>query len=300
MKTISIISTSIRPKLWNKLNDNLSKNEIDYELIFVGPYASKDILSSNINFIQYFSKPAQCVAKGILESKGDYLMIIADDVKFEDPKTLDKMFDLIKKNPDSIISCTYKIEQKVKTELLKYDPHHDDSPQVPISPLFSRKLIEKYGSIDSGFIAIMYDLDLYLRFISNGVRLIYLNSAVISEDKNLSKGSTLNRDYWKKDRGYLDKNWVSYESNGKISFNKKRKYKYLEFDKINLLKDVCEDPKGRWKNKYTSFFVGMEVFNFLQSIFLFRIDYFYYIKNKHSNSLIIKILYKLYKKIKNE
>lgn len=298
MKTISIISSSIRPDLWSTLNTNLSQNKVSYELIFVGPYPNKNKLAPNIKYIKYFSKPAQCVARGLIEAEGDYLMIIADDVFFEDFYTLDKMYDLIKKNTNSIISCTYKIENKVKTELLKYDPHHSHSPQVPISPLFSKKLLHQFGSIDSEFVAIMYDLDLYLRFISNGVELIYLNSAVIAEDKNLSKGSTLNRDYWKIDRALLDKNWVSYTPDNKITFNKSRKFPVRNYDNYCLKNDICVKPRGRWKNKLFSIFVGKEIFNFFQSILLFRIDYFYFIKNKYNNNYLIKLLLTIYRKFK--
>lgn len=294
MTTISLVCSSIRPELWKSLHLNLSQNKVTYELIFIGPYSPKETLPTNIRYIKYFSKPAQCIARGILESKGEYLMIIADDIFFEDDQTLDKLYGLIKSNKNSIISCTYRIENKVKTELLKYDPHHDESPQVPISPLFEKKLILKYGSIDTNFIAIMYDLDLYLRFISNGSNLIYLQSAVLSENKDNSKGSTLNRDYWKKDRGYLDKNWVSYDKMGNISFNKKRALIVKEYNKNDLLIDLCVEPKGRWSNKYVSIFVGKEIFNLLQSIFLIRIDYFYYIKNKYKNKLFMKILLKIY------
>ena len=151
----------------------------------------------------------------------------------------------------------------------------------------------------SGFIAIMYDLDLYLRFLSNGAKLIYIEDAILREDKNLSKGSTLNRDYWSKDRAYLDSLWVNNHKDGLITFNKERKYDVTQFKDYNIKKDICQSPKGRWGNRLQSKIVGTELFNFLQSVFLFRIDYFYYLKNKYPKNPIIKYSYKIYKFVKN-
>tara|TARA_B110000008_G_scaffold279549_1_gene327158 strand:+ start:2157 stop:3011 length:855 start_codon:yes stop_codon:yes gene_type:complete len=238
---ISIIAPAHRPQNWMDLYKSIGENDVEFELVFVGPNKPNYRLPNNFRFIRSLVKPAQCVEIALRNTTADLVMNIADDCMFKESRPLDKLYETYKNynNDKIIISCRYMLNgEDLSSECAYFDG--PGSPVMPLCGLMSRNLLMSIGGVDKNFIAIMWDLDIAMRVHALGGDVI-LSDVFLEEDKDKSAGSELCNEFWEHDRGLLLSLWTK---NSKTHY---RRTKPVEpFDDLNILK-ASQGPRGRWR-----------------------------------------------------
>lgn len=240
---ISIYGSAYRPQHWMALYNSIGHNDIDFEIVFVGPNRPDFVLPDNFRFIRSLVKPTQCLEIAFRNATAELVMSMADDCQFKSPRPLDRLYETYKSynNDKIIVSCRYMLNGEVLPDrLLHFFGDDLSSPVVPLTALMSKKLLSDLGGIDRNFIAVMWPLDVAMRVYALGGDVI-LSDVFQNEDHSTSAGSVLCAEYWRHDRGLLESLWTN---NGKIHF---RRTKPVEpFSDLNILK-ASQGPRGRWR-----------------------------------------------------
>ena len=224
--TISIVASAIKPHKWKLLYEQFTnENEVDFEIVFVGPKKPDFTLPDNLIHIQTDVKPAQATEIAYRNSKGNFFMHIGDDCIFK-PYHLDRLMEEYEagyNNQKVMIGAVPTYGQRVGTDGIPSYDNWDSGldwnawlrypdygivgspPQLTFCPIIRRDLKEEIGGYDTGFIAVDYDIDEQMRLYEIGGSCIHIMTQV-SEDLNDSK---LFRDYNTRDRQYLHSLWVS-------------------------------------------------------------------------------------------
>ncbi len=237
---ISIFATAHRPQNWMDLYKSIGENDVEFELVFVGPNQPDYRLPNNFRFIRSLVKPTQCLEIALRNTTADLVMPIADDCMLKGSRPLDRLYETYKNynNDKIILSCRYMLNGEDLSESAHFDGMN--SPVMPLCGLMSRNLMMSMGGIDKNFIAIMWDLDIAMRVHALGGDVI-LSDVFLEEDKDKSAGSELCNEFWEHDRGLLKSLWTK---NGKVHL---RRAKPVEsFDDLNILK-ASQGPRGRWR-----------------------------------------------------
>ncbi len=269
---VSIIATAHRPKNWETVFKSIVTN-LNFEVIFVGPKAlPKNVnLPENFRFIKSKVKPTQCVEIAIRESRGKFLLLIADDLVFETQYAVDELVNSWEQlnNIYSITSCKYKLHGISQSERdLRYFAGDLSTPLLPIGALMLKSSVVEVGGIDVGFTGVFYDIDLVMRLYENGGKL-QVTGAFVDEKIGLKRGSTLCGDYWKSDREYLNSLWTQ---NGKVIGN--RLHKVLNFKDAGI-RSKTQGPRGHWagRTSLTDYFNDLDFWmkKFIDKIVVTRI-----------------------------
>lgn len=241
---ISICSTAFRPQNWMALYNSLGRNEVDFEMVFVGPNSPTFTLPENFTFIKSNVKPAQCFEIATRNSTGRLMMQVADDVEFKTERPLDKLYTAYHSysNEKLILSCRFRRDGKV----FPLENHRifplKNAPFMPMCGLTSRKLYMDTGGADKRFIAVMFDIDIFMRILDIGGE-VKFSDVVVEEFKNRSRGSDLCYEFWKHDRGLLGELWLN---EGNVSF--KRSMPVEPFSDYRIVEN-SQGPRGRWRGK---------------------------------------------------
>lgn len=249
---ISVIIPTNNPKNLDSLIKNLSSKKIDYEIIFIGPFKFiTKKFKKKVKFIESYLKPTHCLQLGLFYSTGNYLIQMADDCLLKghnDP--LYYLYKKAKSNPKKLISCRYSVNGvPSKNYEYNYLPW-DDSTNLPIAPLMKKKDIIKVGGYDKTFIAVLSDIDLYLRLRQSCKLEFYYSKIFVDENKKYNKSNNLLPTYWNHDRNNLDKFWV--KNKKKIYLSKTRNKKIQKFANSAKLINKPQGTLGKWiyNNKY--------------------------------------------------
>ncbi len=249
---ISVIIPTNNPKNLDSLIKNLSSKKIDYEIIFIGPFKfNTKKFKKRVKFIESYLKPTHCLQLGLFYSTGNYLIQMADDCLLKghnDP--LYYLYKKAKSNPKKLISCRYSVNGvPSKNYEYNYLPW-DDSTNLPIAPLMKKKDIIKVGGYDKTFIAVLSDIDLYLRLRQSCKLEFYYSKIFVDENKKYNKSNNLLPTYWNHDRNNLDKFWV--KNKKKIYLSKTRNKKIQKFVNSANLISKPQGTLGKWiyNNKY--------------------------------------------------
>ena len=159
------------------------------------------------------------------------------------------LYKKAKSNPKKLISCRYSVNGvPSKNYEYNYLPW-DDSTNLPIAPLMKKKDIIKVGGYDKTFIAVLSDIDLYLRLRQSCKLEFYYSKIFVDENKKYNKSNNLLPTYWNHDRNNLDKFWVK---NKKIYLSKTRNKKIQKFANSAKLINKPQGTLGKWiyNNKY--------------------------------------------------
>ena len=238
---ISIIAPAHRPQNWMDLYKSIGENDVEFELVFVGPNPPDYRLPNNFRFIRSFVKPAQCMEIAARNATADLVMNMADDCMFKQSRPLDRLYETYKNynNDKLILSCRYQLNgEDISEESARIDGVN--TPIMPLAGLMSKNLLMSMGGIDKNFIAIMWDSDIAMRVHALGGDVI-LSDVLLEEDKDKSAGSELCNEFWEHDRGLLFSLW---KKNGKIHL--RRTTPVESFDDLNILK-ASQGPRGRWR-----------------------------------------------------
>ena len=283
---ISLIASAARPENWMGLYESIGDNEVDFELVMVGPNPPKQDLPHNIIYVKSNVKPAQCAEIASRHANGQLLLMTADDMLFITDRPLDKLYALYveNKHDDIIVSCRYT---NTTDDAHRFFQGNPDSVFLPMYGLISAELWRKIGGIDRRFIAVSWDTDIAMRVLALGGRVVlsdvYIDSDMETSDSPRSRGSALARDHKPTDRALVDRLW---SVDGKNHFNRTLPVKPLS-DVDILVKS--QPPEGRWKYQNDIFnkFITSKLFFWLNTrqritagqIKRFRIDKIpYYLK----------------------
>ena len=246
---ISIFAPAIRPQNWMDLYKSIGENDVEFELVFVGPNQPDYRLPNNFRFIRSLVKPTQCLEIALRNTTADLVMNMADDCMFKGSRPLDRLYETYKNynNDKIILSCKYMLngEDRSDTAYFSYSKegtgtYDKSSPVMPLCGLMSRNLLMSIGGLDKNFIAIMWECDIAMRVHALGGDVI-LSDVFLEEDKDKSAGSELCNEFWEHDRGLLESLWTK---NGKIHFCRTKPVE--SFDDLNILK-ASQGPRGRWR-----------------------------------------------------
>ncbi|MFH1883221.1 MAG: hypothetical protein ABIL62_10970, partial [Planctomycetota bacterium] len=251
---IGIVSSAHRPQNWMDLYKSIGNNDIEFELVFVGPNPPAYELPKNFRFIRSLVKPTQCFEIAFRNTSANYVMPIADDTTFRIPRPLDRLYETYKSynNDKIILSCRYMMNgQEQPSGHRHFFPNDIDSPIMATSGLMYRKLWISIGGIDRNFIGIMWDLDIAMRVHALGGDIIY-SDVFLDEDNEKGSTSVLCKEFWRHDRGVLEGLWTA---NGKVHFNREKPVE--SFSDMNIL-NASQGPRGRWRGNGPLFYEKAE------------------------------------------
>ncbi len=246
---ICIFAPANRPQNWMDLYKSIGENDVEFELVFVGPNQPNYRLPNNFRFISSPVKPAQCAEIALRNTTADLVMNFADDCMFKGSRPLDRLYETYKSynNDKIILSCKYMLDGEDQSGCAYFSKsdsiegaYDKSTPLMPLCGLMSRNLLMSMGGIDKNFIAIMWDSDIAMRVHALGGDVI-LSDVFLEEDSDKAAGSELCNEFWEHDRGLLESLWTE---NGKVHLHRT---KPLEpFDAQNILK-ASQGPRGRWR-----------------------------------------------------
>jgi len=249
------------------LYKSIGQNDIEFELVFVGPNPPDYELPKNFRFIRSLVKPTQCLEIAVRNTTADLVMNITDDGEFNTPQPLDKLYDLYKSyNCDKVIVSSRMMTNGEDQSHFAHRFFTDDGSIIilPLCGLMSKKFYSNLGGIDRNFIAVMWDLDIAMRAYALGGRVV-MSNVYINEDRGKSAGSNLCAEFWGHDRTLLENLWITngkflfkenqWTTNGKFRLN--RKYPVEPFSDTNIL-NASQGPRGRWRGNGPLFYEKAE------------------------------------------
>lgn len=240
---IGIVASAHRPQNWMNLYKSIGDNDIEFELVFVGPNPPDYELPKNFRFIRSLVKPAQCVEIAFRNTNAELVMNIADDCAFKIPRPLDRLYEIYKSynNDKLLLSCRLSTNGIDESHFAhRFDVADPDSPVLPLAPLMSKKFFNDLGGIDRNFIAIIWDNDIAMRAYERG-GVVVLSDVFLNEDKSKSAGSILCREFWRHDRKLLESLWIK---NGLVQSCRRRPVEH--FSDWEIL-EKSQGPRGRWR-----------------------------------------------------
>lgn len=284
---VSILITSKNESAIPKIINNFKYNKKKHEIIIVGPF--KNYNEQNLKIINSYNKPPQCHTIAFNSSQGNYSSFWPDDMFFKNKiNSLDKIIQLTKKNKKKLISLrmSNKINKSLNSH--KYHSEINNAPLIPLAPLIKKETLKRLKLFDSRFAATFYDIDLYLRLMTNGFEVIF-SKIFVTEIKY--SNYSLNLDYYNQDRRLLDTLWTKKSLNFRTSIFGDKIYLQMRKKRIdnlhpyifNKLK-IPQGNLGRWK--------------FNNGLYFFLITKFYFIimKKIFNTPRIKSLLYLFYRK----
>lgn len=237
---ISLIGSAIHTNLWLEFYESLRGNVTSFEVVLVGDKRPHFVLPDNFRFIYSTVKPVQCVEIACRHARGDFVMVVADDILFS-RSALDKMYDKWREIRDDnvIISSRWSKKGKDLAGKMNYFIGDANSPLLPCSALIKKKLWQDLGGVDRRFIASCADLDIALRIYEIGGRIILCDDVWVDERKK--KGEMLYPTYGAKfDRPLLDSFWVK---DGRVM-----PHRLVSPEPLNdsHLLTITQGAKGKW------------------------------------------------------
>src|SRR3990167_715945 len=242
---VSLISSAIRPKIWELFFKSLEGTNVEYEIIFVGNIIMPDgTLEYQLQFPLNFKyittaniKPAQCYEIARRNAIGETIVWVADDCEFPND-VIGKAYNYWKsQNNEKLIFSIQTKESGYNLpegKLFNMNMHRffGDSPAEPYNPLMaplgmmSREYLEKFGGFDRRYICGQYENDVILRAYADGgnVEIFGDNETYIDIDhlgKSFLAGEStnekdfLNRPFAKgysQDRMVLEKSWSTFNA----------------------------------------------------------------------------------------
>lgn len=245
IRGISIIGSAARPENWEASYESIGDNEIPFEVIFVGPNEPKFDMPDNFRFIKSNTKPTQCVEIASRAAIYPLLMMFGDDIRFVTDHPLDNLYETYTKNDDDLtmVSCRYQPGGEARTQIdHRFFPGDSDSPLLPFCTLMPTEIWRDLGGVDSRFIASCWDLDIAMRVLAIGGKVVFSNVEVV-EDTTWSRGSNLLRDHRSTDLVLARQMW---SEDQKTHFNRALPVEPFSDEGI-LIKS--QGPPGRWTHE---------------------------------------------------
>ena len=183
---VSVYMAAIRPSLWMRLYDSLTKNDtVNFELICVGHVHPDYSLPENLIHIYSPTKPVQCAEIGFRNVHGEYCIQATDDLVFS-PHCLDILYQRIRYNNFDLFHLPCCISQGPDGKTLEKDkcrfwPGVVESPILPLCGMYQTKILKMIGGRDKRFVRSYADVDIAMRYYEQGGRAEICDEALIKE-----------------------------------------------------------------------------------------------------------------------
>ncbi len=255
-KKISLVLSSIRPKLWKRFLESLVPNEIGLEVIFVGdrlPEANEMSLEL-ANFSERFPhvtykniyskvKPAQCYEIGFREATGELVHWTCDEAIYTS-NALEQQYyfhkSFVTTNLVTGMSC---IENGHKTS----DFHHigdNTTPRMMVYGFIDREYLYQLGGYDRRFITGQAENDICMRVLANGGQTAICEEARVTNNHEVDgiHGSESKFRKWHPDsRKFLEDCWFVKPN----VMAKKRQIPFEPFEDKDI-RTKSQEPCGEW------------------------------------------------------
>jgi hypothetical protein len=182
MPKISISVSTNKTLYWQRLCESLAQNSIDMEVMFIGPVPEPHKISLPIP-VRFFTtdvNPALCWEIGARKATGELLCFLADDCIFS-PECLDDAWKASRVMGEYDMVTAHYFERNVDKLPNMRMMSNQNMPLLPVCGFLFTASHHKIGGIDRRFQAVLWDVDLYQRFIWAGGKTILLENHVIHE-----------------------------------------------------------------------------------------------------------------------
>ncbi len=248
---ISLVASSIRPRLWLTMFDSLKDNKLNWELIVVGDVKPDYPLADNIKYIYSKVKPAQCYEIGFRQARGELIHWTADEAVYDYEKfdSLDTMYKYYKSfNDYKVITAFTVMEDNGDSFSITSSSHRigdKTTPRVACFGCISRKFMSELSGYDYRFITGQAENDLCMRALKVGGRIKFCKEALVAVfHPNAHADNQIDskfRKWYKDSRAFLDKCW--FEVPNVVA--KKRLIPFEPFENLDIL-TISQGPKGEW------------------------------------------------------
>jgi hypothetical protein len=197
----SLFGPAIRPQYYEEYYNNVSvNNNIPFEIVFVGNVPPTKTMPDNFRYIYSEATPAQCWDIAARATKGDFIIVAADDVRYS-RNFLNRIyyyttiFDMDK----TLIAFRLSFQHGSYFTGITADEGGFFNfgkpffPVIGLSGVFRKDLWVKIGGIDSRFYGGFADLDITFRYYYElGMRIFIIPDCLIIEVPiAIKKGSNL-------------------------------------------------------------------------------------------------------------
>lgn len=213
MIKLSVVVSSIRPHRWYNFCTYVSKNNLSLEVIFVGPPSNIDINSFPVpaRFYKTNCNAARCWAIGSYFARSEFIVHAADDCYFSH-SFFDTAVDILSRSgPLDMVTALYVRDHANQLHDMRMAP---GMPLLPVGGVTRLQGFHTVGGIDKRFHSVVWDSDLYTRFIVKGGSTILLDK---HEYHELSNESSLFEIHHRPDKTLLDLLW---KRNGIYTLNR--------------------------------------------------------------------------------
>jgi len=191
---VVMFHASIRPHLWEDLYNSISQtNNCSFKMFFCGPKKPNFKLPSNLIYIYSGEEgvaPCFEIARWhAINEKSKYVMLGPTDDVIMSPGSLDELIEeLENEKEESLVGFSFKptIKNPKRNKVINEDVSKD-APLGIMFPLMKRETAINMGPLDSRFIGVYWDRDLYLRLHTAGINFKTSKSAEASEDMTKQK-----------------------------------------------------------------------------------------------------------------
>jgi hypothetical protein len=189
---ISVVVSTNKPLYWQRLCESLSHNSVEFEVIFVGPLSrpvysppvSAGFFSVPTRFFTNNANPTLCWELGARKAKGQLLCLAPDDFIFS-PHYLDDAVEAAKSmGKFDMVTGRYSIDG-VDTPIEKQTMFSiPGMPLLPIGGITFTASHHELGGLDCRLKGVLWDTDLYSRFVWAGGKTIMLERHKTREESN--------------------------------------------------------------------------------------------------------------------
>jgi len=273
---ISLCASASRPLVrgdfrnWERFAKSLKKNEINYEIIFVGHTPCPYPLPEKIKWIHATTKPAQCYQIAFLEAKGELIHWTADDADYNHPNVkCPNALDLVY-NKWKQVESQHNNDKKT---VIAMNPCEDGGwPQrhfhfffggwnhtprmAPFGVIHREYFVDILGGYDADFVSGQSENDVVMRVFEDGgrVEIAYESKLYVHHHQVHPSRPTDNkfREWYPTDRQVLEDCWIpagygNYEKENKnVEISKKRLRPIKRFERTSDICTVTQGLTGRW------------------------------------------------------
>jgi hypothetical protein len=186
----------------------LSKTELPFEIIIVGPIEADFELPKEIKFYKSVLKPSQCQHTAGILCNSDKMLQIVDDIEYQDG-AIKAMYEELVKSDSVMSTCHYYWNGQDYTRFQNTAGQElDHLPLLPVCGMFHLKAFLDAKGIDKRFLGVMGELDLYMRMRLLGYRTVFVDFICNENTQFQNKDqSSLCSKFWPVDRPMLIDLW---------------------------------------------------------------------------------------------
>lgn len=241
----SICASAARPQDWIETYNSLLANELDWEMVYVGPNRPSFNLADypRLKYIYSNVKPAQCYQASFLNASGELLSWTADDAKYP-PHALDDVYKFFHSinNPKLVVAFRTIEDGKDITEGHRLRGRDPAAPRMAPFGVMNREYFLKLGGYDRRFICGQSENDVVMRVYEDGGSLeIAPVPVLVHHQKSHNSGTVFRQGFFNQDRAVLENSWIK----DRI-IQSKRLDAFEPFSKVDILTKT-QSQRGCWE-----------------------------------------------------